>query len=204
MLKRLLLSLTVALSLVAVVPSAIAQTEPPDALVKRVSTDVLATVKADPSIQAGDVQRVVALVDAKILPSFDFERMTASAVGPRWNEATPAQKASLQEQFKVLLVRAYAGALTQARDRTVEIQPMRGAATDRTVVVKTLVRGAREPVGLDFRLIDGGSGWKIVDVNIGGLWLVDNYRGNFTQEIGAGGLDGLIAKLTERNQAARR
>ena len=204
MIKRFLLSLTATVALVAAFPAAVAQSEPPDALVKRVSTDVLDTVKADPSIQAGDVQRVVALVDAKILPSFDFERMTASAVGPRWNEATPAQKASLQEQFKVLLVRAYAGALTQARDRTVEIQPLRGAPTDRTVVVKTLVRGAREPVGLDFRLVDGGAGWKIVDVNIGGLWLVDNYRGNFTQEIAAGGLDGLIARLTERNQAARR
>ena len=183
--------------------SALAQAEAPDALVKRVSTDVLDAVKADPTIQPGNVGKVVALVDAKILPSFDFERMTASAVGPRWKDATPEQKASLQEQFKILLVRAYSGALSQARDRTVEIQPLRGAATDPQVVVKTIVKGGRDPVGLDFRLFNEGAAWKITDVNVGGLWLVENYRGNFAQEIGNGGIDGLIAKLSERNKAAR-
>lgn len=185
------------------VQTALAQAEAPDALVKRVSSDVLDAVKADASIQPGNIGKVVELVDAKILPSFDFERMTASAVGPRWNEATADQKAKLQEQFKILLVRAYSGALSQARDRTVEIQPLRGPATDPQVVVKTIVKGGREPVGLDFRLFNEGAAWKITDVNVGGLWLVENYRGNFAQEIGSGGIDGLIAKLTERNKAAR-
>ena len=180
-----------------------APAEAPDALVKRVSTDVLDTIKADASIQSGNVNKVIDLVDAKILPSFDFERMTASAVGPRWKDATPDQKGKLQAQFKVLLVRAYSGALTQARDRTVEIQPLRAPPTDATTVVKTMVKGGREPVGLDFRLVDEGDAWKIVDVNVGGLWLVENYRGNFAQEINNGGIDGLIAKLTDRNKAAR-
>ena len=183
--------------------TALAQAEAPDALVKRVSTGVLEAVRADPSIQPGNVGKVVELVDAKVLPSFDFERMTASAVGPRWNDATPEQKASLQEQFKILLVRAYSGALAQARDRTVEIQPLRSAATDPQVVVKTIVKGGREPVGLDFRLFNEGAAWKIVDVNVGGLWLVENYRGNFAQEIGNSGIDGLIGKLSDRNKAAR-
>ena len=183
--------------------SALAQAEAPDALVKRVSTDVLDAVRADPTIQPGNVGKVVELVDAKILPSFDFARMTASAVGPRWNDATAEQKAGLQEQFKVLLVRAYSGALSQARDRTVEIQPLRSVAADPQVVVKTIVKGGREPVGLDFRLFNEGAAWKITDVNVGGLWLVENYRGNFAQEISNGGIDGLIGKLSERNKSAR-
>jgi phospholipid transport system substrate-binding protein len=185
------------------IQSALAQVEAPDALVKRVSTDVLDAVRADPTIQPGNVGKVVDLVDAKILPSFDFARMTASAVGPRWNDATAEQKASLEEQFKILLVRAYSGALSQARDRTVEIQPLRSALADSQVVVKTIVRGGREPVGLDFRLFNEGTAWKITDVNVGGLWLVENYRGSFAQEITNGGIDGLIGKLGERNKSAR-
>lgn len=179
-----------------------ADAEAPDALVKRVSTDVLDAVKADPSIQAGDVNRIVALVDAKILPLFDFERMTASAAGPHWRDATPAQQKSLQEQFKILLVRVYSGALAQARDRTVALKPMRAAATDREVVVRTEVRGKGDPVELDFRLESTGSGWRIYDMNVGGVWLVENYRGSFSQEIAASGIDGLIAKLSDKNRSA--
>ena len=181
---------------------AAAQVEAPDALVKRVSTDVLDAAKADPSIQAGDVNRIVALVDAKILPYFDFERMTASAAGPAWGNATPAQKQALQDQFKVLLVRVYSGALAQARDRTVVTMPLREAATDPEVVVRSQVRGKGDPIQLDFRLHGGGTGWRIHDVNVGGVWLVDNYRSTFTQEIAASGIDGLVAKLSEKNKAA--
>lgn len=183
--------------------AAVAQSEPPDALVKRVSTDVLETVRADPSIQAGDVGRVVALVDAKILPYFDFERMTASATGPRWREATPAQKQALQEQFKILLVRVYSGALTQARDRSIELKPLRSAPTDTQVVVRAQVTGRGDPIELDFRVAKGEPDWKIYDMNVGGVWLVDNYRSTFAQEISAGGIDGLIAKLTEKNKSGR-
>ena len=177
-------------------------TQAPDALIKAVSTDVLDAVRADKSIKQGDVQKVVALVDAKILPSFDFERMTASAVGPRWNDATPAQKASLQAQFKILLVRTYSGALAQVQDQTVELKPMRGTPGDKEVVVKTEIRGRGDPVQLDYRLEQVGSGWKIYDVNVLGVWLVENYRNSFSQEIGANGIDGLIGKLAERNAKA--
>lgn len=181
-----------------------AQVEAPDALVKRVSTDVLDAVKADPSIQAGDVNRIVALVNDKILPNFDFERMTASAAGPHWRDATAAQKQALQEQFKILLVRVYSGALAQARDRTVVLKPMRDKATDPEVVVRTEVRGRGDPVELDFRLANGGTAWRIYDMNVGGVWLVENYRSTFTQEISASGIDGLVKKLAEKNEAAGR
>jgi phospholipid transport system substrate-binding protein len=183
--------------------SAQAQAEAPDALVKRVSTDVLDAVKADSSIQAGDVNKIVALVDAKILPNFDFERMTASATGPRWKDATPEQKKALQEQFKILLIRVYSGALAQARDRTVTPRPMRDAPVDGQVVVRTQVTGRGDPIELDFRLVLEGADWKIYDMNVGGVWLVDNYRSTFSQEISSGGIDNLIAKLAEKNKAAR-
>jgi phospholipid transport system substrate-binding protein len=198
------LAVLAVLSLASLGPSfASAQAEAPDALVKRVSSDVLDAVKADPSIQAGDVSKIVALVDAKILPVFDFERMTASAAGPRWRDATPEQKKGLQEQFKILLIRVYSGALAQARDRAIELKPLRDALTEPTVVVRTQVTGRGDPVELDFRLARADTTWKIYDMNVGGVWLVDNYRSTFSQEIAAGGFDGLIAKLSEKNKAAR-
>ena len=181
-----------------------AENEPPDALVKRVSSDVLDTVKADPSIQAGDVDSIVALVNGKILPFFDFERMTAAAAGPAWRDATPDQKKKLQEEFKTLLVRVYSGALSQARGKTIETKPLRDAPTDKEVVVRTEVRGSGDPIQLDFRLEAADASWRIYDMNVGGVWLVQNYRSTFAQEIAAGGVDGLIAKLAEKNKSAGR
>jgi len=183
--------------------AAMAQTEAPDALVRRVSTDVLDAVKADPSIRAGDINKVVALVDTKILPSFDFERMTAAASGPRWNEATATQKAALEEQFKILLIRVYSGALADARDRSIVLKPLRAEPTDAQVIVRSQVVGRGDPIELDFRLAHEDAGWKIYDMNVGGVWLVDNYRSTFSQEISAGGFDHLIAKLTEKNKATK-
>ena len=174
----------------------------PDALIKEVSTDVLDAVKADKSIKQGDVQKVIALVDAKVMPYVNFQRMTSSAVGRYWRQATPDQQKRLQEEFKVLLVRTYSGALAQVQDQTVEIKPMRGAATDKEVVVRTEIRGRGDPVQLDYRLEQAAAGWKIYDVNVLGVWLVENYRNSFSQEIGANGIDGLIAKLAERNAKA--
>jgi phospholipid transport system substrate-binding protein len=182
---------------------AVAQTESPAALVKRVSTDVLAAVNADPSFQSGDVDRTVALVDVKVLPFLDFERMTATAVGPRWADATPEQKAALQQGFKTLLVRVYSGALAQAKDRTIEVRPM-AEATTREVVVRTDVRGRGDPVELDFRLENAATGWRIYDLNVGGVWLVENYRGSFAQVIASGGIDGLISALNAKNKAVAR
>ena len=174
----------------------------PDALIKEVSTDVLDAVKADKSIKQGDVQKVVALVDAKVMPYVNFQRMTASAVGRYWRQATPEQQKRLQEEFKILLVRTYSGALAQVQDQTVEIKPMRGSADDKEVVVRTEIRGRGDPVQLDYRLEQAAGSWKIYDVNVLGVWLVENYRNSFSQEIGANGIDSLIGKLADRNAKA--
>ena len=198
--RSILMSLALSLGAAA---SAQAQTTP-DALIKQVSTDVLDAVKADKSIQAGDVQKVVALVDAKVMPYINFQRMTASAVGRYWRQATPDQQKRLQDEFKTLLVRTYSGALAQVKDQTVALKPMRSTPQDTEVVVRTEVRGKGDPVQLDYRLEKAGDSWKIYDVNVLGVWLVENYRNSFAQEIGASGIDGLIGKLAERNKAATR
>jgi phospholipid transport system substrate-binding protein len=176
--------------------------KPPEVLIKEVSSDVLDTVKADNTIRAGDVQKVIALVDTKVMPYVDFQRMTASAVGRYWRQATPEQQKRLQDEFKILLVRTYSGALAQVKDQTVQLKPMRSSPEDTEVVVRSEVRGKGDPIQLDYRLEKTPSGWKIYDVNVLGVWLVENYRNSFAQEIGANGVDGLIAKLAERNKAA--
>jgi phospholipid transport system substrate-binding protein len=201
--KRLIHSLT---AVTLVVGSVVAQAQAakaPDALIKEVSSDVLDAVKADKSIKQGDVGKVIALVDAKVMPHVNFQRMTASAVGRYWRQATPEQQKRLQDEFKVLLVRTYSGALAQVQDQTVELKPMRGSADDKEVVVKTEIRGRGDPVQLDYRLENVGSEWKVYDINVLGVWLVENYRNSFSQEIGASGIDGLINKLAERNKAAK-
>jgi phospholipid transport system substrate-binding protein len=175
----------------------------PDALVKEVSSAVLDSVKADKSIQSGDLKKVIALVDQKVMPYVDFQRMTASAVGRYWRQATPAQQKGLQDEFKLLLVRTYSGALSQVSpEQTIELKPMRSQPGDSEVVVRTEIRGKGDPIQLDYRLAKAGDSWKIYDVNVLGVWLVENYRNSFAQEIGANGIDGLVAKLAERNKAA--
>ncbi|KWT97418.1 MULTISPECIES: ABC transporter substrate-binding protein [unclassified Variovorax] len=177
--------------------------EAPDALVKRLSTDVLDTIKADKSIKAGDVNKIMVLVDTKIMPNVNFQRMTASAVGPAWRQATPEQQQRLQEEFKKLLVRTYAGALDQVSDQSVAVRPFRGSPDDKEVLVRTEVRGGGDPVQLDYRLEKTpgeAGGWKIYNLNVLGVWLVDTYRSQFAQEINAKGIDGLIVALTERNK----
>jgi phospholipid transport system substrate-binding protein len=196
-LKQLLAGLAVAASAVTVQ----AQTAP-DALIKQLSTEVIDTVKADKAIQAGDLGKIIALVDAKVMPHVNFQRMTASAVGRHWREATPEQKTKLQTEFKTLLVRTYAGALTQVKDQTVALKPYRAAAGDSEVVVRTEIKGKGEPIQLDYRLEKSDTAWKIYDVNVLGVWLVEQYKSSFAQEIGAGGIDGLIGKLAERNKTA--
>ena len=176
--------------------------EAPDALVMRISTDVIDAVKADKAIQAGEVARIVSLVDAKVMPSVNFKRMTASAVGRKWRQATPEQQQRLQDEFKLLLVRSYAGALTKVKDQTVQLKPMRSKPEDGEAVVRTEIRGGGEPIQLDYRLEKSTGEWRIYDVNVMGVWLVENYRNTFAQEISTGGIDGLIAKLAEKNKAA--
>ena len=187
---------------VAAVGAALADVAP-DALVRQISTEVIDTVKSDAAIQGGDVGRIVTLVDTKVLPHVNFQRMTSSAVGRFWRTATPEQKEKLQAEFKILLVRTYAGALTQVKDQTVQLKPLRATPTDTEVVVRTEVKGRGEPIQLDYRLEKAGDSWKIYDVNVLGIWLVEQYRNSFAQEINASGIDGLIAKLAERNKSAR-
>ena len=174
-----------------------------EALVKRIGSEVIDAAKADKSIQAGDVNRVITLVDAKVLPHVNFETMTRSAVGPQWRGATPEQRTKLQQEFKTLLVRVYAGALSQIKDQTVEVTRSQPVPSSTQVVVQSEVRGKGEPIKLDYRLDKGDAGWKIIDVNVGGIWLVTSYRSQFATEISSGGLDGLIAKLAERNKAGK-
>ena len=173
----------------------------PDALVRQVSSEVLESLKADKAM-ARDPARVTALVDQKVMPYVDFRRMTSSAVGRYWRQATPEQQTRLQDEFKKLLVRTYSGALAQvSQEQTVELKPMRAQPTDNEVVVRTEIRGRGDPIQLDYRLAKEANAWKIYDVNVLGVWLVENYRNSFAQEIGANGIDGLIGKLVERNKA---
>ncbi|HPK32038.1 MAG TPA: ABC transporter substrate-binding protein [Ottowia sp.] len=184
-------------------PWAQAADEAPDAMILRLSQEVLNTIKGDKSLQTGDISKVMALVDSKIMPNVDFRRMTAAATGPAWRRATPGQQQQLQDEFKTLLVRTYAGALRQVSDQTVEVQPMRSAPGDEDVVVRTLVKGRGDPVQLDYRLHKTpgqGTGWKIYDLNVLGIWLVDTYRPQFAQQINAGGIDKLLQTLSERNK----
>jgi len=184
--------------------AALAADETPDALIKRLSVDVLNTVRADKAIQAGDIDKVIALVDKTVMPNVNFRRMTAAAVGPGWRQATPEQQKRLQDEFKVLLVRTYAGALAQVSDQTVRIKPMRAAADDKDVLVRTEIVGKGDPIQLDYRLEKTpgeGAGWKIYNLNVLGVWLVETYRSQFAQEINAKGIDGLIDTLVARNKS---
>lgn len=177
----------------------------PDTLVRQISTEVIDTVKADKEIQAGNIERIMALVDAKVMPHVNFQRMTAIAVGRPWRSATPEQRTRLQAEFKTLLVRTYSGALTQVRDQTVQLKPMRARAEDEEVVVRTEVRGRGDPIQLDYRLEKTPAGWKIYDVNVLGVWLADtSFKSQFAPVITNSGLDGLIANLTELNRRAAR
>jgi phospholipid transport system substrate-binding protein len=196
--------LCVAGLLAALLPVAHAADEAPDALIRRLSDQTLSAIKADPALRSGDIQRVIALVDARIMPNVNFQRMTAQAVGPAWRQASPEQRKRLQEEFKTLLVRTYAGALWQVSDETIVVRPLRAAPDDKEVLVRTEIRGRGEPIQLDYRLEKTpgeGAGWKIYNLNVLGVWLVETYRSQFAQEINAKGLDGLIATLTERNRA---
>lgn len=202
--KRLLLqTLTAAAIVFGLAASAhAADTSSPELLIRQLSLETLEAVKADKAIQGGDVQRIIALVDAKVMPNVNFQRMTSSAVGRFWRQATPEQQKRLQEEFKTLLVRTYAGALREVKDQSIALKPLRASAEDTEVVVKTEIRGKGEPIQLDYRLEKVGAIWKIYDVNVLGIWLADQYRNSFAQEIGANGIDGLIKSLSDKNQKA--
>ena len=183
--------------------SALAQ-EAPDALVKRVSQEVLGIIKTDPKVQAGDQARIREVVETKLLPYFDFERITALAMGRNWNKATPEQKAQLVEQFRQLLVRTYSGALTQYRDQTMDYKPLRADANATEVTVRTeVVRQGQAPVPIDYSMAKGNPGWKVYDVIVGGVSLVTNSRYEFNEQIKSGGVDGLIKTLQAKNSGSK-
>ena len=191
----------VAMSTAVLVAPARAAIEAPDALVKRVSTDVIDSVKADKDIQAGNTRKIMDLVNTKILPYVDSDKMTAQAAGRFWRQATPEQQKQLAEEFRTLLVYTYAGALSQIKNETIEFKPFRADPADTEVEVKSQVNLTRgEPITLNYRLSKGPQGWKIFDLNVLGAWLVETYKSTFASEIGKNGIDGLIKKPHDRNE----
>lgn len=186
----------------AALPALAVDASSPDALIKGLSLETLEAVKADKAIQAGDMAKIQALVDTKVMPHVNFRRITASAVGRHWRQATPEQQEKLQKEFRTLLMRTYAGALSQVKDHQLAFKPTRFAPEETEVVVRTQVRGKGDPIQLDYRLEKDGAVWRIYDMNVLGIWLGDQYRSSFAQEISANGLDGLIKSLTERNAKA--
>ena len=200
--RRAALGWAVAFSLTGLAGIARAQAaEAPEVLIQRVAAELIEAVKSDAALRSGDQARVVALVDAKLMPHVNFTRMTASAVGRFWRQATPEQKQKLQAEFKTLLVRTYSGALSQVRDQTLVVKPLRANPGDAEVVVRSELRTpGRDPVQLDYRVEKTEAGWKVYDLNVLGVWLVETYRGQFAQEINAKGIDGLIAALAQRNR----
>ena len=174
--------------------------EAPDALVKRVSQEALSIIKTDPRVQAGDQAHIRELIEAKIAPHFDMERMTALAVGRGWRQATPEQKKRLADEFKTLLIRTYSNALDQYRDQSIDYKPLRADPGASEVTVRTeVVRPGQQPVGIDYSMEKTPSGWKAYDVIVGGVSLVTNYRDEFNEQIKSGGIDGLIATLKTKN-----
>ena len=173
-----------------------------DAFVRQVSIEVIEAVKVDKAIQAGDVGPIRTLVDAKVMPHVNFQRMTASSVGPLWRSATPDQQKRMLVEFQTLMVNTYSGALTQVRDQAVVVKPLRpGAADSGELVVRTEVRSKGDALQLDYRVEKAGDGWKIYDVNVGGFWLVEAYKGQFAKDLGQGGLDALINALSTKNKS---
>lgn len=182
------------------VATAFAQ-EAPDVMVKRVAQDVLAAVKADPLIQAGNEARIREVIEVKLVPNFDFARMTALAMGKNWRVATPEQQKRLTDEFRSLLVRTYSGAISQYRNETIDYKPLRMNAADTDFLVRTaVVRASGPPVQIDYSMEKTADGWKCYDVIVGGVSLVTNYRDEFNAQINNGGIEGLIKTLAGRNK----
>jgi phospholipid transport system substrate-binding protein len=200
MTRRLLIALMAALCAVAVPSGAQAMT-PPDALAKSVTEEVLAVLRTDKDIQSGNTKKVIDLVEKKVLPHFNFVRMTQLAVGRHWREASPEQRKQLVEEFRTLLVQTYAATLTAYRDQTIEIRPLRMQPDETDVVVRSLInQSGGKPVTVDYKMNKSDTGWKVYDVVVGDLSLVQSYRGSFNTEVQKGGIDGLVKTLTEKNR----
>ena len=197
--KTLIFSIATALISFSALAQNALDSATPDGLIKTIVTDVMASVKADPEIQKGNIPRVVELVEKKIVPYTDMRRTTQLAMGRNWSKATPEQQNQLIIEFKNLLIRTYSGALSQLRDQTVQYKPLRSSPNDTDVIVRTVVIGKSDPIPLDYRLEKTNDGWRVYDVNIMGAWLIEAYRNQFTNQINQNGIDGLIKFLQERN-----
>jgi phospholipid transport system substrate-binding protein len=192
----------IALVLTALLPALAAAQEAPEALVKRVTDELLTIIKNDKGIQSGDMTKVAQLAEQKVLPHFDFERMTRLAVGKNWRDASDAQKKALQDEFRTLLVRTYSSSLAAYRNQAIEVKPGNVAAGDKEAVVKTAVIQQGGPsIPINYSMEKTDTGWKVYDVVIDGASLVTTYRGSFNDQIQKGGIDGLIKSLQERNRA---
>jgi phospholipid transport system substrate-binding protein len=201
--SRTFLSPLLLLAWAFVIPAAFAQEVAPDALIKSVSAEVTAAIRQDPAIQAGDPRKIAALVEAKILPHFDFRRATQTAMGPHWRAATPEQQARLTEEFKTLVLRTYSGALASYRDQAIDFKPLRTKPGDTEVTVRSSIRqpGA-EPIVIEYDMENTGAAWKVFDIRVSGISLVATYRSSFSEEVRNRGVDGLIQVLATKNGRA--
>jgi phospholipid transport system substrate-binding protein len=176
---------------------------PPDALVRTVSADVLEVVRKDKDIQSGNIRKAVELAEVKVLPHFDFVHMTRLAVGKDWRKASPEQQQQLVQEFRTLLVRTYSKAFVEYRNQAIEYKPFKMQPTETDVLVRTVVnQSGGKPVQIDYNLDKTAQGWKVYDISVAGVSLVTNYRSSFAQEVGAGGIDGLISSLRQKNKSA--
>jgi phospholipid transport system substrate-binding protein len=199
---KLICTSAVAVSVTVCVGFASAQAvQAPDELVKKLSGDVLEKIRSDKDIQGGNFKKLSDFVDSTVMPNVNFERMTALSVGRTWRQATPEQQKKLMVEFRALLLRTYSSALGEVRDETIRMKPLRADPADSEVIVRSeIVRKRGEPIQLDYRMEKTATGWKIYDVNVVGVWLIESYRNQFSQEINAKGLESLITTLTEKNK----
>jgi phospholipid transport system substrate-binding protein len=199
--KKLIVLAAVFLGALVSAGQATAQ-EAPDVMVQRITREVIAAVKSDKAIKSGNRQRIQALVETAILPHVDFQRTTAMTVGRYWRDATPQQRQQLTDEFRALLIHTYAGAISQIGDQKLDFKPLRADPGDKDVEVRCQVQPARggEPMQLSYRLYKAPESWKVSDINLMGVWLIETYKGNFAAEISRGGLDGLIRTLSEKNR----
>ena len=204
MLKRLLVPFVSVFTVLAFTGTAQAQqatdTSSPDALVKTVVNEVMATVRSDKDMQAGNLGKITALVEQKILPNANFGKTTQIAMGRNWSKATPEQQKIITDEFKTLLIRTYAGAIAQIRDQQVQFRPYRGTAEDTDATIRTQVINKGEPIQMDYRLEKTAEGWKVYDINVLGAWLTEAYKGSFNTIVTQQGVDGIIKTLQDRNR----
>jgi phospholipid transport system substrate-binding protein len=198
---RLLSAVLLGALLLLQAPGPAAAQSAPDEMIRALSTQIIDRIRQDKALQDGDIHKLSQFVDETIMPNVNFERMTALAVGRNWRQATPEQQKQLMVEFRQLLLRTYAGALTSVKDQQVRVRPLRAGADDPEVVVRTeIVQSRGDPIQLDYRMEKAGAGWRIYDLNVLGVWLVESYRNQFTQEVSAKGIDGLIKSLADRNR----